>query len=199
MLITQPINPKVQPERPRALRWNIDEYYRLGEMGFLRDQHVELINGRIFQMPPQGSSHYKTILLIERTLTTAFGPNFTVRTQGPLSIGARSLPEPDVAVVPGSPRDYDEHPKSALLVIEVSDSTLRFDRTRKALLYARAGIADYWIVNLVDQCIEIHRNPRRDADRRRFRYGDIRTMAATETIAPLAAPQAKIAVADLLP
>jgi hypothetical protein len=103
-------------------------------------------------------------------------------------------------VVSGSPRDYKDHPTSALLVVEISDATLLFDRTRKAALYAAANVGDYWIVNLVDRCVEVHRKPMRDAaDRRRFRYGEIRTITVGESITPLAAPKAKIAVGELLP
>ena len=112
---------------------------------------MELIEGEVVDMPPQKNAHYTAILLAQRALERAFGPNYVVRVQGPLDLGERSQPEPDLAVVPGSPRDYRDHPKTASLVVEVSDSTLVFDRERKARLFAKAGIPEYWIINLVDE------------------------------------------------
>jgi Uma2 family endonuclease len=124
-----------------------------------------------------------------------------VRSQGGLDLGNRQQPIPDVAVVPGSPRDHArDHPTSALLVVEVSDTTIRYDRGFKAHLYARAGISDYWIVNLGDRQLEIHRNPGPDPDRAsRFCYAEVTVIPADGQASPLARPEALIAVADLLP
>jgi Uma2 family endonuclease len=100
-----------------------------------------------------------------------------------------------------SGRDYrDAHPARPVLVVEVSQSRLRFDRRRKASIYARAGLTDYWIVNIVDRVLEVHREPARLATpRRRWGYQAIETLGPDDVIAPLAAPSARIAVADLLP
>jgi Uma2 family endonuclease len=135
--------------------------------------------------------------LVQRALEKAFGANHVVRVQGPLDLGERSQPEPDVAVVAGSPRDYRDHPTSALLVVEISDTTLEFDRERKARLYAKAGLVEYWVVNLVDRVLEVHRSPATDAQAPR--YGEIKSVAAGEMVSPVAAPTAAIAVSDLLP
>jgi len=103
-------------------------------------------------------------------------------------------PEPDVAIVPGGPRDHlAEHPRAAALVVEVADSSLEYDRGDKAQLYARAGFAEYWIVNLRDRCLEVHRQPSPGG------YGDVTTLAAGTTVVPLEVPGARIAVASLLP
>ena len=103
-------------------------------------------------------------------------------------------PEPDVAIVPGGPRDHlAEHPRVAALVVEVADSSLEYDRVDKARLYARAGFAEYWIVNLRDRCLEVHRQPSSGG------YGSVATLAPDATVAPLAAPAAPITVAALLP
>ncbi len=130
-----------------------------------------------------------------------FGAGWVVRETKPLDTGRRSLLEPDFYVVAGSIRDYMMvHPTTAALVVEISDSTLRKDRTIKAHLYAQAKLPDYWIVNLVDRQLEVHRNPGPDPSRKgRFRYADVTIVPESGRISPLAAPQAEIAVADLLP
>ena len=103
--------------------------------------------------------------------------------------------------MPGSPRDYiDAHPRHPALIVEVAPSGLRLARGRKAAAYARARITDYWIVNLIDHVLEVHRDPTRPAPARpRWGYAAIETFGPDVTIAPLAAPSAGIAVADLLP
>jgi Uma2 family endonuclease len=188
---------------PRLRRWTYAEYERLGGLGFFRNQHVQLIEGKIVKMAPQLDLHAAAVGLAQRAIERVFpADSFWVRPQLPLQIGRWSGPEPDISVVPGNPRDYigTGHPRSALLLVEVSDTTLRLDRGRKAALYAKAGILDYWIVNLVDRRVEIYRQPIADkASRVGHRYADIRPIAVPEKIAPLAAPQATVAVSDLLP
>jgi Uma2 family endonuclease len=186
---------------PRGHRWTRTEYYRLGELGFFQNQRVELIDGRILEMSPRNPPHCITISLAFDVIRAAFGAGFYVRTQGALDLGTRSQPEPDIAVYPGAPNDYrDHHPTTALLVVEVSDSTLAYDRGRKAAVYARAGIADYWIVNLIDRQIEVYRKPiAAAAHPRRFVYEDVTVVPATGVISPLAAPTAVIRISELLP
>jgi Uma2 family endonuclease len=187
-------------EGPRRIRWTKKEFYRLAELGFFQDRHVELVGGELMQMtinPP----HCVALGLTSDALRAAFGPGHYVRSQGVLDLAIRHQPQPDLAVVPGVPRDYaSAHPTSALLVVEVSDTTIRYDRLVKAHLYARAGIADYWIVNIRDRQLEIFRNPGPDPSRRgRFAYADVTIVPATGTATPLAAPGVVIAAADLLP
>jgi Uma2 family endonuclease len=152
-------------------------------------------------MAPQKSRHATAVRLAEIALRRAFGEGVDVRTQLPLALTDTSEPEPDVAAVAGSPRDYrDEHPVTALLVLEVADATLAFDRTIKASVYARAGLSDYWLLNLVDQVLEVHRNPEPPTDARRgWRYAAVDPYAAGDRVAPLARPQHFIDIADLLP
>jgi Uma2 family endonuclease len=117
-----------------------------------------------------------------------------------LDLGRVSVPDPDVAVIPGAPTPAGDYPTTALLVVEVSDTTLRHDRGRKARMYARAGIADYWIVNLVDGQVEVHREPLYNpAKRPRYQYTRITVVRPGDVLSPLAAPTGSIAVADLLP
>jgi Uma2 family endonuclease len=134
-------------------------------------------------------------------LRMAFGPGWLVRAQDPIALDAESEPEPDVAVVPGLPRDYlAEHPARPALLVEVAESSLAFDRGHKGSLYARAGIADYWIVNLVDEVLEVYRRPALDRSAEfGWRFLDVQILRRGTTIAPLARPDVTVAVADLLP
>jgi Uma2 family endonuclease len=118
--------------------------------------------------------------------------------QLPLDLGQVTEPEADVSVVAGKREDYSNHPTSALLAIEVSDSTLHYDRTRKASLYARAGIEDYWIIDLIHRRLEIRRDPKPDPTQRYgYRYA-LRTIhALTESVSPLAIAPIQVNVADL--
>ena len=118
-----------------------------------------------------------------------------------MALDDESEPEPDVAVVPGSFRDYAaEHPTRPFLVVEVSESSLRFDRHHKGSLYARAGLADYWIVNLVDRVLEVYRDPVQDAATAfGWRYGSAATLGPDASITPLALSGAGIRVVDLSP
>lgn len=186
--------------KPRRWRWTVKDYYRIADTGIFIDKRVELLEGEIFQLPPMKTPHAAGLELAERAVETVFGAAFWVRNQLPLHFGPRSEPEPDIAVVPGGPRDYTAHPTTALLIVEVSEATLSYDRRRKGSLYARARIADYWIVNLNRRRLEVYRQPIYDPSRHYgFGYSSVQTFEAAEHATPLAAPQAKIAVADLLP
>src|SRR5687767_4018897 len=106
---------------PRPRRWTLDEYYRMGELGWFADQRVELIDGEVVEMPPKKDVHVACVSLVAKAVARAFGPGYWVRTQDPLHLINESEPEPDVAVVKGSERDYvgTGHPTGALLVVEV--------------------------------------------------------------------------------
>jgi Uma2 family endonuclease len=183
-------------------RWTRDEYDRMIDAGVLTpEDRVELIDGEIVTLTPQKSRHATAVSLAENALRQAFGALGHVRTQLPLALDPTSEPEPDVAVVTGSPRDYrDAHPSTALLIVEVADTSLVFDRTTKASLYARVGIADYWLLNLVDEVIEVHRNPQRSTDTPpAWRYEAVERYGRRERLAPLARPDHFIGVEEVLP
>lgn len=183
-------------------RWTRAEYERLAEVGILRpDEHVELIEGEIVEMTLQHSRHATAIRLVEDALRAVFREGYDVRAQLPLALDAYSEPEPDVAVVPGRPRDYaDAHPTSAVLVVEIADTTLAFDRETKASVYAKAGIPEYWIVNLTDRQLEIHREPGPiPALGGGFGYHVRQIAAPGEEVSPLSRPDARLAIAELLP
>ena len=176
-------------------RWTREAYDRAVEAGvFGPDDRLELIDGQLLAMTPQGSRHAAIVDLTGDVLREVFGADHRVRMQCPLVAGDDSEPEPDLAVVPGRARDYlDAHPTGALLVVEVSDDSLRRDRLIKQRLYARHGIPEYWILALPDACLEVYRDPAASG------YRTVLMRRAGETIAPLAKPSAAIAVGDLLP
>jgi len=175
-------------------RWTRGEYYRMGELGFFNGQKVELVEGEVITVSPMGAGHAATIAKVTRVLFQVFGEGFTIRVQLPLAIEPESEPEPDIAVVLGSPDDYiDEHPSTAILVVEVSDTSLLYDRTEKAKVYAKAGIPEYWIVNLLDRQVEVYRRPQGQG------YAEVQVLKGGEFLSPLSKPEAKIPVDHLLP
>jgi Uma2 family endonuclease len=178
------------------------EYERMVEVEILGpEDKVELLGGEMIVKEPQYSPHATSIRLVQTTLAATFGPGWDVRPQMPVALDDESEPEPDVCVVPGSARDYrDAHPARPALIVEVAQSRLGFDRERKGGLYARAGVTDYWIVNIPDQCLEIYREPVPDTGASfGWRYGRTVVLRPDERATPLAAPNAQITVADLLP
>jgi len=183
----------------RTRRWTRQEYDRLIEVGVLNeDDKIELVEGRMIVAEPQNTPHATACSLAGDALRAAFGSGWSVRMGLPMVMDPDSEPEPDVAVLRGRPRDWlADHPTTAALVVEVADSSLRLDRAIKARVYAAAGIADYWIVNLRDRVVEVYREPIRGA--RRARYAASHVARAGDTLTPLAKPDARIAVDDLLP
>jgi Uma2 family endonuclease len=184
----------------RRKHWTKDEYYRLGELGFFRGQKVELIEGTLMVQSPQKPPHSNVVDVVAELLRDAFGKGYRVRCQLPVDLGQTSEPEPDVLVVPGTRQQYrNSHPTSAVLIVEVSDTTLSYDRGRKGSLYARAGVSDYWVVNLKDRRVEVYRDPVPDpAHHYGHRYANRTDLVPPATVSPLALPGASIPVADLL-
>lgn len=180
---------------PKPHLWTRAEYDQIIAVGgFDPDARLELIDGEIMDMPPQRSRHATAIQLAEDALRDALPPGLTVRAQLPLALDDFSEPEPDLAVVCGNPRDYrNAHPTTALLILEIAESSLAFDRGRKLKLYARNGIADYWILDLMREALEVHRQPTAGG------YGDMEILTRGQRIAPLSSPGSAIVVADLLP
>lgn len=186
----------------KARRWTKAEYYRLGELGFFDGQRLELIEGRLVVMSPQNRTHAGVVERLDCVIRELFGTGYRFRAQLPLDLGQATEPEPDFAVAVGVPRSATTagHPTGALLVIEVSESTLRYDQGDKASLYARGGVQDYWIVNLVDVRVEIYRDPIVDGSRPfGYRYASRIDLVPPAQVSPLALPGRTIAVADLLP
>jgi len=151
------------------------EYEALVERGTLdEDDRIEPLDGRLVFREPQDSRHAAACLRIRIALDRACGRGYHVRPQFPIALDDASEPEPDIAIVRGRVEDYlGAHPTSPVLVVEVAGSSLARDRAGKGCLYARAGVADYWIVNLTDRVLEVRRDPERAAAGR-WRYRTVR-------------------------
>lgn len=141
-------------------RWTRIEYERMVEAGiFHPEARFELIDGEIIDMTPQGSYHATSIQVVAEYIRHLFGKDFHVRIQMPLALGEDTEPEPDIAVVIGGFMDYrDAHPQTAVLVVEIANSTVAYDRL-KAHTYASHAIPEYWLVNLKENCLEIFQQP----------------------------------------
>ena len=185
-----------QAERlPRLFRR--EEYYRLAEQGILRpEERTELIYGRVVErMSPMGRPHCVAVTKAASALTGAFGSGFSVESQMALQLGNGLEPQPDVMVLPGTPDDYEDAPgpSDVVLLVEVSDTTLRYDRGTKARMYAADGIPDYWIIHLRARTLEVRRQPESGE------YLSLDVYREGELVAPLAAPDAPVSIAALLP
>ncbi len=178
-------------------RYTATRYFALVEEGLLApDERVELLDGIIVAMPPQAPPHATGVRRVDRALRLALGADVLLSSQLPFIAGASSVPEPDMAVLPGRIEDYEtHHPTTALLVVEVADSSLAQDRLTKTRIYARAGIPNYWIVNLRDLVVEWFGDP--DPTTRTYRAKG--TAAATARLPLAAFPDVTITAADLLP
>ncbi len=176
--------------------FSLEEYHRMGEAGiFAPDERVELISGVIRRMSPKGRRHSIAVALANRLFVTRLQGRASVQVQDSVTLEAvHSEPEPDL-VVSSNPnvRELRSHLSPPILAVEVSESSLRFDRSVKADLYAAAGISEYWIVNLVEDVLEVYRDPREGAYATKFVLG------RGGRIAPLAFPDLEVAVTDLLP
>ncbi|RIL04484.1 MAG: hypothetical protein DCC71_13925 [Proteobacteria bacterium] len=186
------------PPVPHApTRITVDDYFRLVETGVIAEQErVELLEGVIVSMAPCGPQHAAVVDLFAQALVNAIGDRAAVRTEKPLMAGPASAPEPDVAVVPGTLRDYlHRHPTQALLVVEVADWSLAQDRLAKSRIYAAAGVPEYWVVNLRDGVVEVMRDP----DPASAAYRDVRRCARGERLALASLAGVEIDLAALVP
>ncbi|MCC6766194.1 MAG: Uma2 family endonuclease [Deltaproteobacteria bacterium] len=156
------------PGTPAAAPYTAARFFALVDEGVLcPDDRVELLEGVIVSMSPQNPRHASAVRRVAEALRTVVGEGVVVSVQLPLVVSERSVPEPDVAIVPGVAPDYDTaHPTTALLVVEVADTSLMEDRLTKAAIYAAAGIPAYWIVNLRDDVVETFGDP--DTGTRRY-------------------------------
>lgn len=147
--------------------FTLDEYHKLAEVGFFQeDDRIELIKGKIIEMVAKGKAHETCLRNLWKQMPKLVGDRATLQSQAPIMIPPNSEPEPDFAIVQNRDDNYlSEHPqpKDVLLLMEVSDSSLEFDRTIKLSLYAEAGILDYWIFNLSDNYLEVYNEPYLDS------------------------------------
>jgi Uma2 family endonuclease len=177
-------------------RFNVKEYYRMAETGVLRpDARVELLDGKIIDMSPIGSSHAGMVKRFIRIFTKLAKERWAISAQDPLRLNDHSEPEPDFMLVKPSSDDYtSRHPEpdDVFLLVEVSDASLDYDREEKLPAYGRAGIVEVWIVNLRDQTLEVYREPHFTG------YGNKAILRAGDQAKPLAFPDAVVDVTELL-
>ncbi|NCJ07886.1 Uma2 family endonuclease [Synechococcales cyanobacterium C] len=187
--------------QPKVHLWTRQEYHRMADLGLFEGRRVELVEGQVIDMAAMKSPHAVAIDLVDQALKAVFGAGYYIRQQKPLVISDISEPEPDVAVVPGTIRDYAEtHPTTAVLIVEVADTSLSYDRNIKGSLYAKAGVADYWILNLVKRRLEVRRQPVADNQATYgWQYGESVLYDPGQQVSPLAAEGVWVTVEDLLP
>jgi Uma2 family endonuclease len=195
MTLAPPPRSTLRPITPAGpKRFTVEEFHALGEAGMLEGKGSSLIRGVIHEEGPMNPPHAIAVELCTRLFVMTLGLEWRVRIQVPLPLGKASDPMPDVAVMRGTPRDSNSHPTTADLVVEISDTSFKFDTNEKLILYASAGITDYWVLDLNDRLLYVFRDPQRDGT-----YGEQLTLKESESVAPLAVPDKPIRVADLLP
>jgi len=177
-------------------RFTVAEYMRMAEVDLWgEDSRVELIWGEIVEMSPIYIAHTSTVKRLISLLTRQLGERIILGVQDPVQLSDDSLPQPDISVLRPQDKFYSERqpgPGDILLLIEVADSSLRYDQRVKSKLYGAAGVADYWIVNLPARQIEVYREPRPNG------YRTVTHYAPGETLSPLAFPDAIVNVDDIL-
>ncbi|HEY3108565.1 MAG TPA: Uma2 family endonuclease [Chloroflexota bacterium] len=178
---------------PTSRSFTFDEYMAMGRAGILdEDERVELILGRIVEMSPIGDPDSECVRHSNQLFVRLVGDAGMVSPQLPIRIGDHSAPQPDIAILrPGSYRDRTPAPEDILLLIEIADSSIAYDRAIKGPLYAAAGIPEYWILDLTTSTLAVYREPATDG------YRSLQTIAADGAVAPLAFPT-DVRVADLL-
>ena len=183
------------PAVAQTYRFTVEEYHKLGEAGiFDEDDRVELLDGEIILMSPVGYRHAKAVRRLLKLFIRQSRDRFEVDAQDPVVISDYSEPQPDVLLLDPEVDAYEGLPEArhTHLVVEVADSTLRYDRGRKLKAYARAGIAELWIVNLKDDVIEVYRDPSGEE------YLTERVARGQERVAPLAFPDVKVTVSKIV-
>jgi Uma2 family endonuclease len=175
---------------------DVDEYHRMGEAGILRDDdRVELIEGELVQMTPIGSPHAGTANRLTRLFVAAVGPRAVVTVQNPVRLDRHNEPQPDLMLLRFRDDDYygkTPTPDDVLLLVEVADSSLRADRSVKLPLYAKSGVPEVWVVNLVDKVVEICRDPGPDG------YRSVTPAGRGASLEPALLPGVALRAADVL-
>ncbi|HEX2442069.1 MAG TPA: Uma2 family endonuclease [Methylomirabilota bacterium] len=176
-------------------RFTRKEYYRMAEVGILGERdRVELIEGEIVEMSPIGHRHGAFVDNLARLLIRRLPDEVIVRVQGALALSDDTEPQPDLTVLRRGAVSYkhrDAWAEDALLVIEVSETSLRYDRSTKRRLYAAAGIPEYWVVDCAAETIEVHRGPGPDG------YRDVRLVTGQATLSPQAFPDVELSTTDI--
>lgn len=180
---------------PKRHRIDVDQYYKMAEVGLLApDARTELIEGEVIDMAPIGVSHARTVHLLSKWLYAHIGEQAELIVQLPVRLGSHSEPQPDLTLLKASHTLYKQsHPTAAdvLLIIEVSDTTIKFDRGEKLGLYAKHGIPEVWVIDLNDK--RLHRA--RDPQANQYRTTD--TLTPSQIVAPAALPDLRLELSQL--
>ena len=205
-LAPPPIRKTTRPARPPAepllYRWTLDEYHALDKTEFFRDKRTELVAGKLYIMGQPDEIHTGPVMLAAKRLERIFDAGFVVRQEKPFIILPDTDVGPDVAVVAGTIRQIIATgiPTAAALIVEVANTSLAYDTGEKAELYAKAGVEDYWVLDVNRRRLIVFRSPIVDADREHGHwYASVQIFDQSQSVAPLAAPSNPVAVADLLP
>ncbi|MFN3561175.1 MAG: Uma2 family endonuclease [Chloroherpetonaceae bacterium] len=175
-------------------RWTVREYLKMAECGVLSsDEKLELIDGEIYKkMSPVGLPHFWCVNRLNHLFHIKLLNRVTVSIQNPLWLDDYNEPEPDVVLLPMMGSEERPSGKDALLVVEVSDSSIKIDRTVKVPLYARFGVVEVWLVNLMERCVEVYRKPSAEG------YSEVKRYDEREWISPVQFPDVKMSVAEIL-
>jgi Uma2 family endonuclease len=175
-------------------QFSVDDYHRMVEAGILTENdRVELVRGEIIRMSPIGPRHASSVDLLAEWFILRLEKQARVRVQNPSTIESHSEPQPDLVIVrPGDYRRRHPGPEDTLLVVEVADSSLTYDRRTKMPLYAAAGIPEGWLVNLCENVVEVYREPGPTG------YTSVRRAVRGEKVSPLAFPDLVLSVDEVL-
>jgi Uma2 family endonuclease len=173
----------------------VGDYHRMVDSGILTpEERVELLEGQIYQMAAKGTAHSAAMSRLERALAQRLAGRALIRWQDPVRLSDLSEPEPDVAVVQTHPLDYEDHhptPAEIFWLIEVADTTLKRDLELKAPVYSRAGILEYWVLDVQARCLHVMRLPGQQG------YRDIQILTIADMVTPLAFPDCAVPVNEL--
>jgi Uma2 family endonuclease len=190
----------MRTEYPPARKWSKAEYHQAAQLGWFDRERVELVAGQVLRRAAQTDEHAISLRLTDVAIRMAFPKDYVFCIQMPFNVSGATEVEPDLAVVRGTLRSVKKHPTTAALIVEISDTTLAYDRGRKANLYASRGVRDYWVVNLIDRVVEVRRKAAADPDADfGHSYSETVIYRPGQTISPLGARKAKVRVVDLLP
>lgn len=191
---------RVRPS-PQPFRWTIEQYRELYKTGLFCDMKTMLIHGEVYAMVMPNPPHSAILNLAYECLRAAFVPGYHIRNQQGFDIGSKNDPGPDLAVIAGTILDYlDRNPTTAALIVEVSDSTVFFDSTTKAELYATAGVPEYWVMDVENRQLFVYRDPvELPAGLGATAYRTHLVFGTSDSVTPLAIPATSIRVSDLFP
>jgi len=200
-MTTTSLAPPQAAQFPKRVTWTRETYRRAWEMGLFGESKVELVYGEVIEKMPVKTPHATVIRLLQGALLQIFTSGYVVDIQLPFVAADESEPEPDAAVMSGWPSDFIEHhPDTALLVVEVSDSTLAYDLGTKATLYAQSHVPEYWVADINAGLLHVHRGPMASPSfEGGYGYQSIVRLTRGDEVSPLTNASASIRVADLLP